>query len=606
MASPNKEYEINEFITIKLEGYETIIYVAGKKFDHCSALLLNIPIKDKDMFDEIESMDDVAEMLNWDNKIGQEGVEYKVSSETEFFGYCSNLQAWYEHGYNTNLLHSNIAFPLLKNLTDVGDPIAKRVFKKDIMKRFESEDSSVITFLGEEGFLNYFDKNELLGIVTTILENNTLFYGNYKMIFSILEKLSKSDSKAKNLLEEGITKMLASGVPSTIDVLSIIKNFDTYGYLNYSKVLRVLEKGILDNYKTVFKILEYFSRDSEALKLLQTGVLKGIKIGDKSIRNYIWRGGYLNYLNKKDRLNIVSPILDNETELLDKYKTVFKILETLSLSGFSEAPKLLKKGIYKLANIRRSFLYFLHNTGYLRYLESDKLFKIFDELTDDRLKRIVSSSIPKYNSRDPIDFLSKFEILDRDRLETDISEYIKNGDYDEHSDIDHDEMGMIYSICVNKQLDSSIFAFTDFIYKTEDTNLRDTKYSVIKDKFSDFLNTIYRDGSGYTSHSAAILNLVIRIDEDDYLIDLIPIIKKTVRFFHMIPILGFELVKEKIPLIKERFPEYMNELEEELKEYEKKRDDFRWRWTPNYYYKLEKTSHNKNNKNQEVRTSGIG
>ncbi len=47
----------------------------------------------------------------------------------EFWGHCSNLQAWAEYGYDTRLLHPNLAFPLLEKLATVGDPIAKKVFK---------------------------------------------------------------------------------------------------------------------------------------------------------------------------------------------------------------------------------------------------------------------------------------------------------------------------------------------------------------------------------------------------------------------------------------------------------------------------------------------
>ena len=41
------------------------------------------------------------------------------------------------------------AFPLLKQLTDVGDPLAKRVFKEEIVKRIESNYEPVINFLFE-------------------------------------------------------------------------------------------------------------------------------------------------------------------------------------------------------------------------------------------------------------------------------------------------------------------------------------------------------------------------------------------------------------------------------------------------------------------------
>lgn len=61
-----------------------------------------------------------------------------ITPEEEFWGHCSNLQAWVENNYDTRLLHSNIAFPLLKKLTEAGDPNTNKVFKEEIARRFES------------------------------------------------------------------------------------------------------------------------------------------------------------------------------------------------------------------------------------------------------------------------------------------------------------------------------------------------------------------------------------------------------------------------------------------------------------------------------------
>ena len=59
-----------------------------------------------------------------------------MSSKTEFRANCSNLQAWVENGYDTRLLHRNLAFPLLKKLTNVGDLHAKKVFKDEIANKY--------------------------------------------------------------------------------------------------------------------------------------------------------------------------------------------------------------------------------------------------------------------------------------------------------------------------------------------------------------------------------------------------------------------------------------------------------------------------------------
>ncbi len=107
------EYEINEFLTLKLEEKTTNIYVNGRRFGLCKYLLLNIPVQNIESYESINSIDEAADFLGWTVE-GQEGVEYNIDPETEFFGHCSNLQAWWEHGYDTRLLHRNLAFPLLK------------------------------------------------------------------------------------------------------------------------------------------------------------------------------------------------------------------------------------------------------------------------------------------------------------------------------------------------------------------------------------------------------------------------------------------------------------------------------------------------------------
>jgi len=57
-------------------------------------------------------------------------------------------------------LHRNLAFPLLKELVNAVDPIAKKIFKEEIAKRIESGNLTVITYLLIEGYLRYLNKEE--------------------------------------------------------------------------------------------------------------------------------------------------------------------------------------------------------------------------------------------------------------------------------------------------------------------------------------------------------------------------------------------------------------------------------------------------------------
>jgi len=166
-----KEYQINKYITLRLERNNTIIYVNNERFDICHFLLMNIPTKEVGSYDTIESIDEAADRLGWtddgqefDDDYIQDAEEHLIDSETEFFGHCSNIEAWVKNNYNTEILHSNLSFPLLKRLTEVGDPVAKKVFRKEIAKRLESGYPSVVTYLSEEGYLKFLPSDFLDGL----------------------------------------------------------------------------------------------------------------------------------------------------------------------------------------------------------------------------------------------------------------------------------------------------------------------------------------------------------------------------------------------------------------------------------------------------------
>jgi len=149
-----KEFKINDLLTVKLEDNKTIIYVSNMKILHCKYLLLNdteASDKTEKILSEKSSIDTQSENLNHSLELVDEN---NIPPEVEFWAHSSNLQAWYEHDYDTNILHSNLAFPLLKKLSQAGDFTAKQVFKKEIITRFRDGNLNVMTFLVIEGFLD--------------------------------------------------------------------------------------------------------------------------------------------------------------------------------------------------------------------------------------------------------------------------------------------------------------------------------------------------------------------------------------------------------------------------------------------------------------------
>lgn len=160
------EFRVNEYIVLRLENNRTNIYVEGKLFNHCKYLLLNINRNEFEEYDELESIDEAAEILD-DSMHGVRFHQYDISPETEFWGHCSNIQAWYENKYDTRVLHRNLAFPLLEALIKAGDPLAKKALKEEIAQRLESGYPSVVMYLLKQNYLDYLTQEEL----NTIFEN---------------------------------------------------------------------------------------------------------------------------------------------------------------------------------------------------------------------------------------------------------------------------------------------------------------------------------------------------------------------------------------------------------------------------------------------------
>jgi len=181
ITRPITQFRVNEYLELRLEGKDTIIYVNGERFDQCKFLLLDIPINEIKSLDEIESIDEAAEKL--DHSL--EPLDYEridgVPPEVEFWGHCSNLQVWAENNYDTRLIHSNMAFPLLLELNYAGDQVARKVFKEEIVKRFLSGHPSVMEYLFEKNYLNFLSDDEYENMFNELetrgIKGNFVTYG---------------------------------------------------------------------------------------------------------------------------------------------------------------------------------------------------------------------------------------------------------------------------------------------------------------------------------------------------------------------------------------------------------------------------------------------
>ncbi|MHA1147203.1 MAG: hypothetical protein ACTSR8_03065 [Promethearchaeota archaeon] len=100
------EFKINNYIQLKLEDGKTNIYIYNKLFRQCKHLLLIVP---KNIFGQKDiSIDEIANLQI--SKLEQP-EDLGITPEIEFWGHCSNIQAWVENNYDTRIIHSNLAFP---------------------------------------------------------------------------------------------------------------------------------------------------------------------------------------------------------------------------------------------------------------------------------------------------------------------------------------------------------------------------------------------------------------------------------------------------------------------------------------------------------------
>ncbi len=153
----NLTFEVNKYMSLKLEERKTVIYVEGEEFLHCKGLFIQVPLeepyasnKNASVEEKRVSINDIAIKLTQHDR----QYCYKISPKTEFWGHCSNLQAWFDNDYNTDLIDYHLGFALLKRLAEVGDPLAKKVFKEEILERYFYGSWQVQEFLVIEHYID--------------------------------------------------------------------------------------------------------------------------------------------------------------------------------------------------------------------------------------------------------------------------------------------------------------------------------------------------------------------------------------------------------------------------------------------------------------------
>ena len=251
------EKEINQYITLKLEYGRTLIYVDGKRFIQCIRLILNIPRDDVPLYDEVDSIDEAAKFYRahiHQNRIigGRMGdrvsiQRHNITPEQEFWGHCSNIQAWVEHDYDTRILMSNISFPLLRELTIAGDPLAKKVFKEEIALRLESGQPSVVQYLIIQGYIQNFSPSEF----KVILESTNLIKNLSSDRRMLIRFLLSCVSRFPNSLKDILLQILKLPKGKDILVSSFLINPRSFPLRSNPRLLFVLKTALEELFSQV-------------------------------------------------------------------------------------------------------------------------------------------------------------------------------------------------------------------------------------------------------------------------------------------------------------------------------------------------------------------
>jgi hypothetical protein len=261
-----KEYKIDDYITLRLEDNKTVIYIKGERFLQCKYLLLINPQK-KEGQEEIGSIDEAVDVLNTELERELRPRDFGITPEQEFWGHCSNIEAWVENNYDTRLLHRNLAFYLLLELTKKGNNKAKMILKEEIAKRLGAGNKNVITFLLESSFISYLKEEEIIHSILTSEEAEIVLTMESELGIELIWTFWKTEDSCTFYVDNRHVKEI------NLKNLKIEKFPNILGELEYLEKINISNNNIT---KIPLSILE-------KLKNLKDINLKDNLISDKEI-----------------------------------------------------------------------------------------------------------------------------------------------------------------------------------------------------------------------------------------------------------------------------------------------------------------------------------
>jgi hypothetical protein len=176
-----------------------------------------------------------------------------------------------------------LAFPLLKELNKAGDLEARKVFKEEVAKRFESKNLSVIQFILNNKYLDYLSKEEL----EVVMENARVNLGDIaiKQLKELMKSMIDNYQKIKKILD---TLLFIDLKYNENMLLGIFTELDDTLRMNFARflILHLNYKEFIDykipygKFFTYFeKILDYIHENypeiKELVRIIDSGFLSG-------------------------------------------------------------------------------------------------------------------------------------------------------------------------------------------------------------------------------------------------------------------------------------------------------------------------------------------
>ncbi len=419
-------FRVNKYISLKLVGNRTNIYVNDQLFNQCKYLLLNIRTDKIREYDSIGSIDEAAEKLD-PSMHGREGHHDIVPPETEFWGHCSNLQAWADNNYDTRLLHRNLAFPLLKRLTEVGDPKAREVFKNELSNRIKDGYLPVIEYLMAGGYLSHLsgaDLDDLLDSFLNIDFKSSEYrpYYQYRGLtqHNLLEQFARMGSKrAKLMISEIMVKDLKTG-----DIL-VVQQYLNRDFIRHvgehdiNEIFKIVKDTVVNSQNQTVKlyVLKRFA-DLNVIKArapLRKAILDRVEKANLTEMQSMISTGYFNYLGKNEVSTIFNDLdLEEEDWNINKLQLVGNFA-ALKIENANDLIKTGVKKILKTGDLRNVEHIIYQN--YLRFFNREEIDDIFEILTSNNIFQTININL--------LTILKKFADQEVEKAKKRLNQYVK-------------------------------------------------------------------------------------------------------------------------------------------------------------------------------------